>query len=114
MDDVLIAVLETKGYQSRADRLLSEEERKEISDMLAADPLAGDLLVGGHGIRKIRFGRGHKGKSGGVRVIYYYHTPRVPIFLLDLFAKGEKANLTKAEVAALGASAQRIARGYGQ
>jgi hypothetical protein len=38
-----------------------------------------------------------KGKSGGVRVIYYHHNESMPLFLLTLFGKGEKANLTKSE-----------------
>lgn len=109
-----MTVVEAKSYQAVADRLLSDAERRDISDLLAAHPQAGDLLVGGNGIRKLRFGRGHKGKSGGVRVIYYYHNPAVPVFLLDLFAKGEKANLTRAQITLLGHAAERIAREYGQ
>ena len=42
-------------------------------------------------------GRGGQGKSGGVRVIYYFHDEVMPLYLLTLFAKGDQANLSKAE-----------------
>lgn len=48
-------------------------------------------------MRKLRWSRGSQGKSGGVRVIYYFHDAQMPLYLLTLFAKGDKANLTKAE-----------------
>ena len=49
------------------------------------------------GVRKLRWGRGGQGKSGGVRVIYYFHDEAMPLYLLTLFAKGGRGNLSKAE-----------------
>ena len=49
------------------------------------------------GVRKIRWGLAGRGKRGGVRVIYYYHSERLPLFLLTAYPKNEKANLTQAE-----------------
>ncbi len=54
-------------------------------------------MEGTGGIRKLRWPAHGKGKSGGVRVIYYFHNELTPLFLLSLFGKGEKANLTKSE-----------------
>lgn len=54
-------------------------------------------MQGTGGIRKLRWSAQGRGKSGGVRVIYYYHNESMPLFLLTLFGKGEKANLTKSE-----------------
>ncbi len=68
---------------------------------MATHPLRGDVLTGTGGIRKIRFSRSGKGKSGGVRVIYCYYSAERPIYLLDIFGKNEKANLTTAERNAL-------------
>jgi len=48
-------------------------------------------------VRKLRWGRGAQGKSTGIRVIYYYHSAGMPLYLLALFAKGDKTNLTHAE-----------------
>lgn len=49
------------------------------------------------GVRKLRWGRDGRGKSGGVRVIYYVHSELMPLYLLTLFAKNDRANLSKAE-----------------
>ena len=54
-------------------------------------------MQGTGGIRKLRWARGSRGKSGGVRVIYYYHDERIPLYLLTVFGKNERANLSKAE-----------------
>jgi hypothetical protein len=54
-------------------------------------------MEGTGGIRKLRWGRGAQGKSGGVRVIYYVHSEQMPLYLLTLFAKNEHANISKAE-----------------
>ena len=76
---------------------MSESERDALINFLAFAPLRGDLLVGTGGIRKVRFARGGRGKSGGVRVIYYFYTAEKPIYLLEIFGKNEKANLTAAQ-----------------
>ncbi len=54
-------------------------------------------MEGTGGVRKLRWARGSRGKSGGVRVIYYFHSNRIPLYLLTMFAKNERANLNKAE-----------------
>ena len=58
-------------------------------------------MEGTGGIRKLRWSKGNKGKSGGVRIIYYYHDERIPLYLLPMFGKNEQANLTKADRNAL-------------
>ena len=76
---------------------MSASERLDIINYLAAHPKAGDLMEGTGGIRKLRWGRGTQGKSGGVRVIYYVHSEHMPLYLLTLFAKNQRANISKAE-----------------
>ena len=76
---------------------MSTAERQDILSYLAAHPKSGDLIEGSGGIRKLRWSRGGRGKSGGVRVIYYYHSELMPLYLLTLFAKNEQGNLSKAE-----------------
>ncbi len=95
MASALLTVVETASYLADAKRLLDEEDRVAIVDTLAVDPEQGDLIRDGRGIRKARFGLRGRGKRGGVRVIYFYHSPRMPVFLLALFAKNERADLTK-------------------
>ena len=88
---------ETTENIRRAEKLLSDEERKDVLNYLAEHPKAGDLMEGTGGVRKLRWSRGSQGKSGGVRVIYYFHSESIPLYLLTLFAKNERANLTKTE-----------------
>ncbi len=64
---------------------------------LSEHPSAGGLIQGTGGIRKIRWARGNKGKSGGIRVIYYYHSEIMPLYLLAIFGKNEKANISTDE-----------------
>ncbi|MHB9117337.1 MAG: type II toxin-antitoxin system RelE/ParE family toxin [Burkholderiales bacterium] len=93
----MITVAEVPEYIRQAEKFLAEGERQDIVNYLAAHPKAGDLIQGTGGIRKMRWGRGGQGKSGGVRVIYYYHSELMPLYLLTLFAKNEQGNLSKAE-----------------
>jgi hypothetical protein len=60
-------------------------------------PGAGILIKGTGGIRKLRWARSGRGKSGGVRVVYYFHSHEMPLYLLTLFGKNEKANLSMEE-----------------
>ncbi|HRN64076.1 MAG TPA: type II toxin-antitoxin system RelE/ParE family toxin [Alicycliphilus sp.] len=90
-------VAELPEFIRTADKLLSLEERQDLIRYLALHPKAGDLMEGTGGVRKLRWRRGDHGKSGGVRVIYYYYDEQMPLYLLTLFAKGDKANLSKAE-----------------
>ncbi len=94
-------VAETPEYVRRAEKLLSDDERRDLLSYLAAHPRAGDLMEGTGGVRKLRWTRGGRGKSGGVRVIYYFHSATLPLYLLTLFAKNERANLSRAERNAL-------------
>ncbi len=94
---MLLTVAELPEYQKTAGRLLAEEDRRAIVDHLAAHPKAGDLIEGTGGVRKLRWARGGRGKSSGVRVIYYFHSDAMPLYLLTMFAKNERANLNKAE-----------------
>ena len=99
---LLTTITELPEYIRRANTLLSEAERKAVIDYLAAHPLNGDIMEGAGGIRKLRWASGGKGKSGGVRIIYYYHDPRIPLYLLTVFGKNEKSNVTKSERNELG------------
>lgn len=94
---MLYTVAETPEYIGLAEKLLSADERRDLIFYLAAHPRAGDLIEGTGGVRKLRWARGGRGKSGGVRVIYYIHSDAMPLYLLTLFAKNERANLSKAE-----------------
>ena len=78
--------------------------------MVAANPVAGASLGGG--LRKVRLARPGSGKRGGARVVYLFSGEDIPVFLLTVFAKNEKANLTPKERTTLVAIAKRIVEVY--
>jgi hypothetical protein len=104
----LVAVAETASYLTWAETVLTEEERSAIVDQLAANPMCGVLIRDTGGIRKMRFAYAGRGKSGGVRIIYYFHDAAMPIYILAGFAKNEKADLSAAERASLRKLAERL------
>ena len=93
----MITVAETESFQKKILKLLSSEEKKNLISYLSEHPKAGDLIQGTGGIRKLRWAKGTKGKSGGVRVIYFFHSEIMPLYLLAVFGKNEKANITAEE-----------------
>ncbi len=106
-------MVELPEFQKKSDKLLSDSERHSIVNYLAAHPAAGDIMQGTGGIRKLRWAAKGKGKSGGVRIIYYFHNESIPLFLLTLFGKGEKSNLTKTERNELSKFVSLIIENYG-
>ena len=101
-------IVETPGYLAVAEKLFSPGERQDIVLKLAVDPECGDVLAGTGGFRKVRVARGGMGKSGGARVVYIFRNDTFPLFLITVFAKNQKANLTKAERNALRQRADSI------
>lgn len=94
---MLITVAELPEYQRRSGKLMVADERQDIVNYLAAFPREGDLIRNTGGVRKLRWARGGRGKSAGVRVIYYFHSERIPLYLLTVFAKNERNDLTQGE-----------------
>lgn len=90
-------VVETPSYLKSAEKLFSAKEREEIVMMVAADPECGDIVQGTGGFRKVRVGRDSRGKRGGARVVYIFRNEEFPVFLIAVYGKNEKENLSKAE-----------------
>lgn len=107
-----MTVLETPGFLRDAAAVLADAERTELIAFLAANPDAGEILPETGGARKLRWRAPGRGKRGGVRVIYYFYNESLPLFLLSVFAKNEKANLTRAERNEMKALLPRLVAGY--
>jgi mRNA-degrading endonuclease RelE of RelBE toxin-antitoxin system len=98
MKQILQTVVESLEFSSQAKKCLEHSTKIEFINYIAANPTNGSLIQGTGGARKIRWGSDkHKGKSGGVRIIYYYHNHNMPIFLFTVYPKNKKDNLTNAE-----------------
>jgi mRNA-degrading endonuclease RelE of RelBE toxin-antitoxin system len=92
-----VSVIEFAGFRRRAADLLTREQADALIDLLAYEPTCGDLMPGTGGLRKVRVGRAGRGKRGGARVVYYFHDDEIPILLLAIYAKNEKADLSMAQ-----------------
>ena len=92
-----MTVVETGRFLKDAAQLMPEEERTRLVAFIGLNPESGDLIPETGGVRKLRWGLAGRGKRGGARVIYYFHSEKIPVFLLAAYGKNEKANLTKAE-----------------
>ncbi len=94
---MLNTIVELPEFQKRSEKLLSKNERDELLFYLSANPKSGDLIQGSGGIRKLRWSAKGKGKRGGVRIVYFFYNHEMPLFLLTLFPKNEKVNLSNSE-----------------
>jgi hypothetical protein len=94
----LQTVIEVPEYVKQVNILIDKQSQINFIEYIAGHPLDGDLIPGTGGARKIRWqGAKHKGKSGGIRVIYFFHDRNTPIFLLTAYGKGVRANLSNQE-----------------
>lgn len=91
---------------------MTDDEVMRLKNLLADNPSAGELIVGTGGARKYRFAKPGRGKSAGYRVITYYAAEDIPVFLMDVYAKGEKVNLTQAERVELKKELETFAEEY--
>ena len=105
------AVVETP-YLAEAERLFSDEERAAIIDTLSSESQSGVVIPGTGGVRKLRVAASGRGKRGGARVIYLFGGEDVPIFLLAVFAKNEKSDLTQAQRNDLGKMTAAMLQDY--
>ena len=110
------SVAETPIFTRQTAKLFSEDEKAELVDFLAANPLAGDEIPGTGGVRKVRFAASGGGKRGGARVIYYYLDATMPLYALLAYAKNARDDMTpdeKQRVAALAAALKAERKGLG-
>jgi hypothetical protein len=107
----LQTVVELPEFLRRAKAIMTDDERTGVVDFIAGNPEAGISLGGG--LRKVRIAREGGGKSGGYRTIYVFGGLEMPIFLLTVFAKNEKDNLSKSEQAELVVMSKALVARYG-
>jgi hypothetical protein len=104
------AVCETNAFRRAAAQSgMSEDDITALVNYLAGNPMAGDEIAGAGGCRKVRWAGRGKGKSGGYRTITFYSGEWCPVYLITVFGKGEKTNLTKGERNGLAKIAKALA-----
>jgi hypothetical protein len=92
---------------------MSDSERAQVVDMVAATPDAGVIITGSKGLRKLRIGLAGRGKRGGGRIIYWYHSPGFPAVLLWVFAKNEADDLTAVQLKRFVGEADKLIEDFG-
>jgi hypothetical protein len=95
--DELLEFIRLPSYERSSKGLFGEEEHRRVESMLVDDPVAGDVIEGTGGVRKLRVALSGGGKRGGARVIYYYRQSKGRIYLVLVYAKNERENITRAE-----------------
>jgi hypothetical protein len=90
-------IVETTIFSRQIDRLIGDNEKQELLDELIRDPAHGDVIKGSGGCRKLRWAAHGRGKSGGIRVIYFWKRPDL-MYLLIAYPKNVKDNLSPAEL----------------
>ena len=93
--------IETPTFTRLVLALLHDDEYRELQVAMMEDPERGDIIAGGGGIRKLRYGVQGRGKSGGVRVIYYWIKDNHQIYMLVMYPKSVKDTLSDKETALL-------------
>jgi hypothetical protein len=112
MDQRPVAVREEHPFARWAERHWSEEVKAGFIDHIARHPMAGVIIPGTGGVRKIRWFGSGRGKRGGARIIYYFYNTTLPVFLLTAYAKSEKANLDAVGKAAMRKFVEAIKRDF--
>jgi hypothetical protein len=90
-------VIYTSVYLKKIEKILSLDERIEAENEIVMSPEKGKVISGTGGVRKIRARRGNKGKSGGIRIIYYFYVKKNSIYMLSAYAKNDKVDLLPSE-----------------
>lgn len=106
-------VAQTPEFLRKIRRLISDAENQALIAYLAEHPKAGDLMRGTGGVRKLRWARDGSGKSGGVRVVYYFHDERLPLYLLTVFGKNARSNISDAQRNELASLVKLLVRNAG-
>lgn len=97
-----------------AQKAMTAEALQSLVDELTLNPEKGVIIQGTGGIRKLRCrtGKDNKGKSGGVRVFYYYDKAVIVVLLITLIKKSERENIDPSEKALLKKSLPELLRSH--
>jgi hypothetical protein len=105
---VIAEIVSLPAYESQAAAMLGEEERMAMEFFIACGPEDHPVIPGTGGFRKARWAKAGRGKSGGVRVIYFFLTGLGRIYMAAIYAKSRKDTLTAADRNALAKLAVQI------
>ena len=88
-----LTVAQTPVFENYAARVWSPDELDQFVNWIAVNPLAGNVIPGSGGLRKVRWAASGRGKRGGARVIYYNVLKSGTVWLLMVYTKAKLDNL---------------------
>ena len=90
----VMVIIETRMFTRRIKELMSDDEYRALQETLVNRPGMGDIVPGTGGLRRVRWKQDGHGKSGGVRVIYYWMTEDEHLYMLYVYPKSKQEDLT--------------------
>jgi len=100
-------IIETPIFTRLIKEMMTDDEYRELQEALVNRPDSGDLIKKSGGLRKVRWKLQGRGKSGGIRVIYYWVVSDEQIYMLYVYPKGKQENLTLNQLATLKSIVER-------
>ncbi len=91
-------IAETSIFTKEITRILSDDAYREFQSYLAEHPKSGDVIKGSGGLRKIRWKAQGRGKSGGIRTIYYYYQDESLLLMIYVYEKSKTEDLTPKQI----------------
>lgn len=91
-------IIETSVYTEDIAKLLTDEEYQELQKFLVEHPKSGDVIQSSKGLRKLRWKLKNKGKSGGIRNIYYYYEEQYTLYMIYVYEKSKTEDLTPKQI----------------
>mgnify|MGYP006318079317 FL=1 len=91
-------IIETSVYTEDITKLLTDEEYQELQKFLVEHPKSGDVIQSSKGLRKLRWKLKNKGKSGGIRNIYYYYEEQYTLYMIYVYEKSKTEDLTPKQI----------------
>ncbi len=94
----MYTVIETPVYSHKVAGMLTADERDAVAAFISENPMAGNVVRGSGGVRKVRWAQQGRGKSGGARIIYFNRLANGEIWLLTIYAKGDRSTIPAHEL----------------
>ena len=114
VSSIPITVVELPLFQRLAENLWDDIEREAFVDFIARNREVGDVIPETGRVRKVCWRRRGTGKRGGVRVIYFYHDAQMPLFLMLIYAKAQREDMTADQKKQVRALAAALRQAYGR
>lgn len=111
---MIAEIVSLSGYESQISALLDEEERMAMEFYIACAPEDHPVIPGAGGFRKARWARRGKGKSGGLRLVYFFLAEPERVYMASIYAKSRKETLSAADrnvLARLATQIKKAAKG---